>query len=126
MWISAPRPRPPGPSNRFRLSLGVQIVLPGSHDRLPGLERDVVVGVAGSLGWAFTDRWGALLELDWRQSPFRDAGVVTLDGCALEITIGLRWAPEGPWAFELGFVEDLANGASTDYTILAATAFRFP
>jgi hypothetical protein len=85
-------------------------------DAAAGLPFERSVGFATvALGWAATERLGAVLQLDYH-SPIARGSAINFLGRAIEATIGGRYRLASGAVFEAGVVEDIEVDHSPDVT----------
>ena len=95
-----------GDVGRWRVNVNGGVIVPGSISFLPGLDTAPFAGVAASAGYRFqtTSLW---VQVNWEQSPFRDATQTPLSDDVHDVSLGVRFPLGGSVRGYVAFTENV-------------------
>jgi len=114
-----------GELGRWCLNANAGVIVPGEIVFLPGVDPTTIVGFAGSVGYRFqeTSLW---VQLQWEQSPLRDATATTLSDDVFDVSIGVRFPVSGLVRGFVALTENVvAFENSSDIGFHAGAAWTF-
>src|SRR5262245_34093210 len=95
-----------GEVGRWRLNFNGGGIVPGGISFLRGLDTAPFAGVAASAGYRFTST-SLWLQLQWEQSPFRDATQTPLSDDVHDVSLGVRFPLGGSVRGYVAFTENV-------------------
>jgi hypothetical protein len=68
-------------------------------------------------GYAYSERWQWLAQLNYFSSPVEKTGIGKLDDGAIELELGFRRILNPDWHIEFAFCEDIFTRSAPDFTV---------
>ena len=114
-----------GDLGRWSVNVNGGVMVPGDIEFFPGLDPEPIVGIAGSFGYRFrtTSLW---VQLQWEQSPLRQATETTLSDDVYDVSLGMRFPVAGGVRGYVALTENVvAFENSSDIGFHAGVAWTF-
>lgn len=110
------------PGRRWRSGATIGVMHTGENPRLPEQRTLVVFGVTG-VQFQLTQRYRAMMQVDWH-TPFYRSALAELNDPAVVLSAGLRYLARGNQTLELTISEDIAVETAPDIVARLAWVYR--